>query len=120
MNKKSSTRKNLLERSRQEKQLDDILRITKETNRMLQGERNARKIKMIVIVVILLGLAGYGYYLFEKHKIQIIEFQQQVRELQGHLKEASDLVGKVGDTADSIRGIFEGLEPSESETQETE
>ena len=118
MKKGSTPRRNLLERSRQEKQLDDILRITKDTNKMLRSERNARHIKMVVVVTMFLALAGYGYYLFEKHKIKVIEFQQRVEELQNHLKEAGELAGKVGDTADSIRNLFEGLE-SDTDTNTT-
>ena len=110
MKKGNADRKNLLDRSRQEKQLDDLMRITKDTNKMLHGERNARKIKMIAVLILILAIAGYGYYLFEKHKIQIIEFQQRVEELQKHLQEAAELAGKVGETADSIRNIFNGLE----------
>ncbi|MCY4577229.1 MAG: hypothetical protein OXB96_02240 [Candidatus Kaiserbacteria bacterium] len=119
MKKESTTGRNFLERNRQERQLDDLLRVTKDTNKMLRGERNARKIKMIVVLLVVLSLAGYGYYLFEKHKIKIIEFQQRVEELQQHLREAGALAGKVGDTADSIRGIFEGLE-SDTDTAKPE
>ena len=111
MEKKNTPRKGFLERGRREKQLDELLRITKDTNKMLRGERNMRKIKMLVMLVVIFAVAGYGYYLFEKHKLKIIEFQQKVEELQRHLQEAGDLAGKVGDTAHSIRGIFEGLEP---------
>ena len=111
MKKEGAPRRNLLDRNRQDKQLDDLLRVTKDTNKMLRGERNMRKIKMLVVLVIFLAVAGYGYYLFQKHKIQIIEFQQRVEELQEHLRDAGELAGKVGDTAHSIRNIFEGLEP---------
>ena len=120
MKKEGAPRKKLLDRSRQDRQLDDLLRITKDTNKMLRGERNARKIKMIVVVVVLLAIAGYGYYLFEKHKIQIIEFQQRVEELQKHLRDAGELAGKVGDTAGSIRSIFDGLEPDAGTTETAE
>ena len=109
-----------MNRQRQGKQLDDLLRITKDTNKMLRSERSTRKIKTIVVLIVLLALAGYGYYFFEKHKIKIIEFQQRVEELQNHLQEAAELAGKVGDTADSIRGIFEGLEADTDNTQATE
>ena len=111
MEKKNVARKGFLEKGRQDRQLDELLRVSKDTNKMLRGERNMRKVKMIVVLVILLSVAGYGYYLFEKHKLQIIEFQQKVEELQLYLQEAGELAGKVGDTAHSIRGIFEGLEP---------
>ena len=111
MKKEGAPRRNLLDRNRQDKQLDDLLRVTKDTNKMLRGERNMRKIKMLVVLVVLLAVAGYGYYLFQKHKIQIIEFQQQVEELQEHLRNAGELAGRVGDTAHSIRNIFGGLEP---------
>ena len=106
-------------KDRQERQIDEVLRVTKDTNRMLHGERNARRIKMIITLLVILGICGYGYYLFEKHKIRIIEFQQQVEELRDHLQEAAALADKVGDTAKSIRGIFSGLEPSQGQvTQE--
>ena len=111
MEKRGESRKGLLERSRRDKHLDELLRITKDTNKMLRGERNMRKIKLLVLLVLFFALAGYGYYLFEKHKLTIIEFQQRVEELQHHLQEAGELAGKVGDTANSIRGIFDGLEP---------
>ena len=120
MKKDGMNSKKLLDRSRQDKQLDDLLQVTKDTNKMLRGERNARKIKMIVVLVVFCGMAGYGYYLFEKHKIQIIEFQQRVEELQKHLREAGELAGKVGDTAGSIRSIFEGLEPDAGTTETAE
>ena len=110
MEKKNTSRKGLLERGRREKQLDELLRITKDTNKMLRGERNMRKVKMILLLVLVFVVVGYGYYLFEKHKIKIIEFQQRVEDLQQHLQEAGEIAGKVGDTAISIRGIFEGLE----------
>ena len=114
---RGGARKNLLERDRQEKQLDDLLRVTRDTNKMLRGERNARKAKMLVVLVVIAALVGYGYYLFEKHKLQIIEFQQRVEELQHHLQEAVELANKMGETANSIRSVFEGLE-SGSEVME--
>ena len=119
MNKGRPARKNILDRGQHEKQLDEILRLTKDTNAMLRGERNVRRIKLIVTLVLLLSGAGYGYYLFDRYKIEIIEFQQRVEELQDHLQEAAEVAGKVGETAGSIRDIFEGLEsePSQSQTE---
>ena len=110
MEKGSESRRGLLERGRRDKQLDELLRITKDTNKMLRGERNMRKVKMLLFLLVVSALVGYGYYLFEKHKLTIIEFQQRVEELQRHVQEAGELAGKVGDTANSIRGIFDGLE----------
>ena len=124
MSKKNSARggarKNLLERDRQEKQLDDLLRVTRDTNKMLRGERNARKAKMLAVLVVIVALAGYGYYLFEEHKLQIIEFQQRVEELQHHLQEAVELANKMGETANSIRDVFEGLDSDSDTVPKTE
>ena len=108
MKKKSDDSNQLLGRRREEKQLDDLLRITKDTNAMLRGERNMRKIKTLLVLVVLLSSTGYGYYLFEKHKLAILEFQGRVEELQGHLQEMAAVIDQVGDTAGSIRSIFDG------------
>lgn len=97
----------LLKRDRQEKQLRELTKLAKENNKMLRGERNARKIKMILVLMVLFGLAGYGYYFFEKHKIKIIEFQQRAEELQSHVQEAAQLIERIGETADSVRAMFE-------------
>lgn len=120
MDKKSVSRKGFLEKGRQDRQMDELLRVAKDTNKMLRGERNMRKIKMLVVLAVILALAGYGYYLFQKHKLAIIEFQQRIEELQLYLQEAGELAGKVGDTAYSIRSIFEGLEPDSGITGVTD
>ena len=87
---------------------------------MLRGERNMRRIKMVVVVILILAPASYGYLLFEKHKIKIIEFQQRVEDLQEYLQEAEDLAERVGETAYSIRNIFEGHESNTDNTNPTE
>ena len=102
-------------RSRQEKKLDEILKLTKENSRMLRGEKVRRNLKAVIVIIILIGSSGYGYHLFQEYRLKIIEAQQNLEELGEHLEEAKDLGKKVGETTDSIKAIFAGQEIKEGE-----
>ena len=108
---------NLLSRERQEKQLHDLLKITKDTNRMLRGERNMRKIKAFVIIIIFLGICGYGYYLFEKYKLRIIETQERIDDLRDHLRELKNVKN---DIEENVRSIQDTLKGAKSNTENAE
>ena len=83
--KKHESKGTLLSRERQEKQLHDLLKITRDTNKMLRAERNCTQNKSSLTIILFLAISGYGYYLFEKYKIKIIETQQRIQELREHL-----------------------------------
>ena len=104
----------MLSRERQEKQLHDLFKIAKENNRMLRSDRNARKIKALIVLIVFFALCGYGYYFFEKYKIKIIELQEGVQNLRGHLHEAMELSRKVGDTVESFQDALKGFEAGQS------
>ena len=84
---------------------------------MLRGDRNVRKMKAIITILIFLGICGYGYYIFQKYKLRIIEIQEKAEDLQEHLREVAVLSNKVTDTAESIKNIFDDLE-SDNDTSE--
>lgn len=91
-----------------ERKLDELLAVTKENNRMLRGTRTRGRIKAIVIATLVIAVAGYGYHLFQKHQLKIIEFQQAVEELQESIRDARESGKKIVETVDAIGEIFEG------------
>ena len=51
-----------------------------------------------------------GIIFLRSTSCRLLSFQQRVEELQHHLQEAVELANKMGETANSIRSVFEGLE----------
>ena len=117
MKKSEST---LLSRERRERRLDDLFRLVKENNKMLRGDRNARAIKTFLVVFIFLGICGYGYYLFEKYKLQVIEVQDRIEDLREHLQDLQELKGDIEQTIGSIQETFTDTDPEISEVTESE
>ena len=95
---------------RLERKVDELTRLTKQNNRMLRTERNARRIKTILITGVLLFGSGYAYYIFQTYQLQILEFQSKVENLRTQAEEVIDLGNElkesVESTRESVRTIF--------------
>ena len=93
-------------RIRHERRLEELLNLTKENNEILRGDRNRRRLKTAIVMLLIIGSIGYSYYLFQKHRVKIIEFQETVEELQIQIQEAKELSKRVGETAGAVKNLF--------------
>ena len=98
----------LLQKERREKKLDEVFKLVKENNKLLRGDRNTRKVKMLLVVVVFLSVCGYGYYLFEKYKLRIVETQERIEDLREHLQELRSLKDDIEQTVGSIQRVLIG------------
>ena len=93
---------------RQQRALSELLRLTKENNRILREGRNMRRLKMVIVVLFLLGSSGYGYHLFNKYQAELSNTLAQIDELRDQIGEVVELGGQIKETAQSITGILGG------------
>ena len=113
MDREDATKTPPLNRSRQDRQMAELLRISKDTNKLLRGTRRMRRVRVVVIVLILSLLAGYGYYLFEKHRVRIAQTLEIVEELHARLDDLFEAGEQFVESADSVRTIFASLDSEE-------
>lgn len=88
--------------------MNELLRLTRENNRILRAERNLRRLKGIAILLILVGSTGYGYHLFSRYQAEVVATIDQLNELRGQVETVVDEVGQLADTAKGITNILGG------------
>ena len=88
--------------------INELLRLTRENNRILRADRNMRRVKGLVIIVFLLGSTGYGYHLFSKYRAEAIALIDQINDVRTQVDAVVDEVGQLADTAKGITDVLGG------------
>ncbi|MDE0243243.1 MAG: hypothetical protein OYG31_00815 [Candidatus Kaiserbacteria bacterium] len=88
--------------------MNELLRLTRENNRILRAERNLRRLKGIAVLLVLLGSTGYGYHLFNRYQSEVVATVNQLNELRGQVETVVDEVGQIADTAKGLTDILGG------------
>ena len=102
---------------RLERKVDDLVRLSRENNKMLRGERAIRRLKGFVIILLLVFGSGYMYYLLNLYQAQIFEFQDRAQDLlmegQSVIVTVERLKESLDSTQSSVEKIFDTYQSEE-------
>lgn len=102
---------------RQQRLLNELLRLTRENNRILRAERNMRRLRIAIILIIILGSTGYGYHILNKYRSTVVTTFDQIQELRSQVDEVVELGGQIKETAQNITNVIGGEGQGDEESE---